>query len=289
MPRAQGFRFFLLIALVGLAALTALYLSRDWQPPVLRKVDFKDRVMKGENQTITIVVDEKDPAPAASLTLAGMRGREPLNGTTLSIPMTADFGNGTVVYSLSFNPSYVSSSEGLLDGMPRPNLRVKDKSGNEAMASVRFLANLEAPQVSDLRIERVALGEYMVSAEINDESSFSAYVELPNGTQIQMAKTDGRYSAGVSTLSDLDFVLKAVDDCNMTSSFFGGIKIPDRDKFEMWLPADFTKELSLGLFDYSLIVRGLFSDKKFDILTAALEAAQRNGSSIFEGRTREGP
>ena len=212
------------LTMLVLVVAATWYLLQDHQPPVLRKVDFKDRVMKGENQTITIVVDEKDPAPAASLALAGMRGREPLNGTTLSIPMTADFGNGTVIYSLSFNPSYVSSVEGQLDGMPRPNLRVKDKSGNEARASVRFLANLEAPQVSDLRIDRVALGEYMVSAEISDESSFSAYLELPNGTQIQMVKTDGRYSTGVSTLSDLDFVLKAVDDYNMTSSSSGSIR-----------------------------------------------------------------
>ncbi len=228
-PRAQGFRLILLIALVGLAALTALYLSRDWQPPVLRRVDFKDKVMKGENQTITIVVDEKDPAPAASLTLASAHA----NGTTLSIPMTGDFGNGTVVYSLSFNPSYVSSREGLLDGLLRPNLVVKDKSGNEARMSVRFLVNLEAPQVSDLRIDRVAMGEYMVSADINDESSFSAYVELPNGTQIPMAEADGRYSTGVSTLSDLDFSLKAVDVYNVTSSFSGSIRIPDRDRSEI--------------------------------------------------------
>jgi len=212
------------LAMLVLVVVASWYLLQDHQPPVLRKVDFKDRVMKGENQTITIVVEEKDPAPAASLTLAGTRGRERLNGTTLSIPMTTDFGNGTVVYSLSFNPSYVSSEEGQLDGMVRPNLRVKDKSGNEAMASVRFLANLEAPQVSDLRIDRVALGEYLVSAEISDESSFSAYVELPNGTQIPLTKADGRYSTGVSTLSDLDFVLKAVDVCNMTSSFSGSIR-----------------------------------------------------------------
>ena len=49
----------------------------------MKKVEFKEKVMKGENQTITIAAEEKDPALAASLTLNGTRGRATLNGTKL--------------------------------------------------------------------------------------------------------------------------------------------------------------------------------------------------------------
>jgi hypothetical protein len=257
------------------AAYAAWWLSGDHEAPKVHRVDYKSIVKKGEKQEITAVIEEKNPADSIKLEL---------NGSSLDVPLAENSGNDTVVYRLSFDPSTISVKEGYLTG----NLTVTDKYGNKATGYpvhsnwrlIKFLANLKEPDVSDLRTDRTALGKYQISAQITDDSSFSAFLQLLNGTEIPMSKDDGRYTADISTLADLDFILKAIDKYNMSSSFPGAIRIVGRDKFEMWLPSDFSKDRSLGLFDYSSLFRQLFEEGKFDDLRLALKISELNGSAV---------
>jgi len=260
-------KLLLLILVILAVTLIAWYLLSDHQPPEVENLDYKKIVRKGEQQQITVTVKEKNPANSLKLEL---------NGSSLEVPLIKNFGNGTIVYSTSFDPSKISSREGYLAG----TLILKDASGNEARSQVKFLANLKEPEIGDLRIDRVSLGNYKISAQIADDSAFNAFLQFLNGTKIPLTKTDGRYAANVSTLTDLDFMLKAVDAYNMSSSIQGTIKITGRDKFEMWLPADFNKDLSLSLYDYSSLLRELFEQKKFDVMDRILKVAQLNGSAV---------
>jgi len=108
-------------------------------------------VRKGQQVT----VKEKNPANILKLEL---------NGSYLEVPLVKNFGNGTIVYSTSFDPSKISSREGYLAG----TLFLKDADGNEAKSQVKFLANLKEPEISDLRIDRISLGNYKISAQVAD-------------------------------------------------------------------------------------------------------------------------
>ncbi|MEM2914618.1 MAG: hypothetical protein QXH91_04375, partial [Candidatus Bathyarchaeia archaeon] len=190
--------------------------------------------------------------------------------------MVKDYKNGTVVYEKSFDPSIISPKEGKFIG----NITVQDKSGNKATKEISFYANLKEPEIKDLRIEKIGLGKYSVSAEISDDSPVKAILQLLNGTEVPLVKTDGRYSANISTLEDLEFSVQAKDKYNLTSSSRGSISVALRDKFEAWLPSDFDKELSLSLFDSSRLFREIFEEKKFDVLTRILKVANLNGTAV---------
>jgi len=245
----------LILVILAVTGIIAWYLLSDHQPPEVENLDYKKIVKKGEQQQVIVTVKEKNPANSLKLEL---------NGSSLDVPLVKNFGNGTIIYSTSFDPSKISSREGYLVG----TLFLKDASGNEARSQIKFLANLKEPEIIDLRIDRVALGNYKISAQIADDSSFSAFLQFLNGTKIPLTKTDGRYAANVSTLTDLDFMLKAVDAYNMSSSIQGTIKISGRDKFEIWL------------YSYSSLFRELFEKKRFDEINKILTVAQLNGSAV---------
>jgi hypothetical protein len=249
------------------ASLGAWYFSQDRQPPEVKKTEYKPRVNKGEKQDFSAFVNEKNPAQTASLKL---------NGTSIDVPLFQDFKNGSLLYKTSFDPASISTREGKLIG----EFVVKDKSGNEAKSSVNFLANLEEPQIKDLKIEKIQPGKYYVSALIEEQNLKEAYLQLLNRTKIPLVRTDSKYSANISTKTDLDFYVKAEDAFNLSSLLKGSIRITDRDKFENWLPSEFDKALALSLFDASPLVQELFKKNELSALTSLLKVAQLNGSSI---------
>ena len=248
------------------AGLGAWYFSQDRQPPEVKKTEYKPRVNKGENQDFSAFVNEKNPVQTASLRL---------NGSSIDVPLFQDFKNGSLLYRTSFDPASISTREGKLIG----EFVVKDKSGNEAKSSVNFLANLEAPNIKDLKVEKLEPGKYRVSAEIEEENLKEAYLQLLNSTKIPLVKTDSRYAANVSTKSDLEFTLNAVDAYNLSSSLAGKIKITDRDLFENWLPSEFDKALALSLFDSSQLLREIFKNDK-TLSQNILSLAELNSSNI---------
>jgi hypothetical protein len=243
------------------------YFSQDRQKPEIKKLDYKDRVAKGEEQEFVALINEKNPAQTASLKL---------NGSSIDVPLFQDFKNGSILYKTSFDPASISTREGKLIG----EFVVKDQNGNEAKSSLNFLVNLEAPKIQDVKIEKLEFGKYRVSALIEEQNLKEAYLQLLNSTKIPLVRTDSKYSANLSTKADLDFYVKAEDAFNLSSSLAGKIRITDRDKFESWLPPEFDKALALSLFDASPLVQDLFKKNELSALTSLLKVAQLNGSSI---------
>jgi len=267
--KSRNKKLILSLSALGLiaASLGAWYFSQDRQPPEVKKTEYKPKVNKGENQDFSAFVNEKNPAQTASLKL---------NGTSIDVPLFQDFKNGSLLYKTSFDPSSISAKEGKLVG----EFVVKDKNGNEAKSSLNFLANLEAPRIEDVKIEKIEFGKYRVSALIEEQNLKEAYLQLLNGTKIPLVRTDGRYSANLLTKTDLDFYVKAEDAFNLSSSLAGKIRISNRDKFESWLPSEFDKALALSLFDASPLVQELFKENELSALTSLLKVAQLNGSAI---------
>jgi hypothetical protein len=188
-----------------------------------------------------------------------------LNGTSIDVPLTQDFGNGTFLYKTSFNPSSISPREGRLIG----EVVVKDQKGNEVKHPISSLVNLEAPVIKDIKVEDLGSNIYRVSASIDEPNLKEAYLEFPNGNKIPLVKMDSKYAANVTSYNK-KFALKAVDKYNLTSSI--PIEITPRTLFESWLPPNFDKDLSLSLFDSSQIFREIFKSNKTlaqDILTLA--------------------
>jgi len=242
------------------------YFSQDHQKPEIKKLDYKDRVAKGEEQEFVALINEKNPANSFLN----------LNGSKIEVPLIKTFDNGTALYRVSFNPGNFWNGEGKVLGY----YSVKDQNGNEAEHDLSFFVNLEAPQIKDLKIEKLEFGKYRVSALIEEQNLKEAYLQLLNGTKIPLVRTDGRYSANLLTKTDLDFYVKAEDAYNLSSLLKGSIRITDRDKFESWLPSEFDKALALSLFDASPLVQELFKKNELSALTSLLKVAQLNGSSI---------
>ncbi|MEM1632399.1 MAG: hypothetical protein QXX83_09745, partial [Thermofilum sp.] len=200
----------------------------DRDAPQLVSIKYKDKVAEGELQEISILVNEVNPSPSALLYL---------NNTPVEIHLTESYGNGTILYEATFDPSSIADREGKLKG----NVTISDKFGNKLTIEVSFHANLKEPEIRDLKVEKISLGEYRVSAEIIDDSPIEAHIELTNGTKIPLNKCGNRYCAKISTLQDLEFILNAKDSYNLTSSLKEEIKPSLRDKFEAWLPSEFNK------------------------------------------------
>ena len=89
----------LVAALVG-GVLAYEYL-RDKEPPEIEKLDFRERVGKGQTQDLLVCVREKDPSEYAALNI---------NGTSISIPLT-ERTDGRACYSVSFDPSKYSAGK----------------------------------------------------------------------------------------------------------------------------------------------------------------------------------
>jgi len=199
-----------------------------------------------------------------------------LNGSRIEVPLIKSFNNGTALYRVSFNPGNFWNKEGKVLG----HHSVKDKNGSEAEHDVSFFVNLEAPQIKDLKTEKIGLNNYLVSAVIEEQNLREAYLQLLNNTKIPLVRTDGRYFANLQTKTDLDFYVKAEDVFNLSSSLAGKIRITESDRFESWFPPEFDKNLSLSLFDASPLVQELFKKNELSALTNLLKVAQLNGSAI---------
>lgn len=257
----------MLAALIG-SLLYKQYLEEkaiDRESPEIKKVEYKDSVTKDENQIFSVLVNEKNPSPSSSLNL---------NGAIIEVPLKS-FDNGTAFYQAEFNPSNIWNREGKVFGY----CSITDKNGNEVREDVSFLVNLEAPRIEDLEIEKLDFGKYSISTVIEEPNLKEAYIQLSNGTKIPLLRTDGRYAANISTKTDLDFVLNAIDAYNLNSSFKASIKMSERDKFGIWLPSEFDKELSLSLFDSSRLFREIFKTDK-TLTQSLLNLAKLNGSSV---------
>ncbi|MEM1690926.1 MAG: hypothetical protein QXF05_05115, partial [Thermofilaceae archaeon] len=263
----------LAVVLAAIGIGSALLLSQlynyiiDRDAPQLLSIKYRDKVAEGELQEISILVNEVNPSPFALLYL---------NNTPVEVNLVKDYGNGTLLYEATFNPSLITSKEGKLKG----NATIPDKFGNKLTIEVSFYANLRKPEIRDLKIEKISLGEYRVSAEIIDDSPIEAHIELTNGTKIPLNKCDNRYCAKISTLQDLEFILNAKDSYNLTSSLKEYVKPSLRDKFEAWIPSEFNKELCLSLFDISKLVIEIFEKGKLNELIKILKIANLNGSEI---------
>ncbi|MEM3647318.1 MAG: hypothetical protein QW334_04135, partial [Thermofilum sp.] len=145
---------------IGSAMLFNYIIDRD--APQLVSIKYKDKVAEGELQEISILVNEVNPSPSALLYL---------NNTPVEIHLTESYGNGTILYEATFDPSSVADREGKLEG----NVTISDKFGNKLTIEVSFHANLRKPEIRDLKVEKISLGEYRVSAEIIDDSPIEAH------------------------------------------------------------------------------------------------------------------
>jgi len=250
------------IVITGLVAYGVSKLDRT--PPSVKKLAYRDRVMKGEKQNLTAILDEKNPAQNLILKL---------NGTSLQVPQVQDFKNGTSVYNLPFDPSVVSKTEGMLVG----NLTSPDEAGNKDVQQVSFLANLQPPKVEDPKVERLALGKYRISANVTDENLRQVRLDFENGTSIPMTKVNGRYAANVTVTTNLNCSIVATDACNLTTT---KSITPLRYIYEASLPEDSYKELYLSLFDQSPLFRELVANKMDSAVKNIQNVAAVNGSSI---------
>jgi hypothetical protein len=108
------------------------------KPLVVVSVEYRSRVDRGGNQEFKVVINSKNPIQSAALEL---------NGTSIQLSLARDFGNGTLLYKASFNPSTISPEEGALT----VKLWLRIERGTKLGYPVSFLANLEAP--ADKRFE----------------------------------------------------------------------------------------------------------------------------------------
>ena len=263
MKRVEWRRVLVGLGLLGLIVSGYLAYLHFQKPLVVVGVEYRSRVDRGGNQEFIVVINSKNPIQSAALEL---------NGTSIQLSLARDFGNGTLLYRASFNPSTISPEEGALTG----EVVVKDREGNEARYPVSFLANLEAPAIKDLRVEDLGSNIYRVSALIEEPNLKEAYLELPNGSRTPLVKADGRYAANI-TGKDKRFALKAVDKYDLTSLV--QVEVTPRMLFESWLPPSFDRSLSLSLFDSSQLFAEIFESDKMlarDILTLA----HANGSRV---------
>jgi len=193
----------LLAATVLVGGILVYEYLRDKEPPIIEKLDFKIRVEKGQTQDLLVCVREKNPSEYAVLYV---------NGTSISIPLT-ERTDGRACYLVSFNPSKYFNREGLVHG----ELVLTDNSGNTATRQLSFLVNLKAPVIEDVKVERVDLGKYSISATVKDEN-LERVVLVLDDRQVPLNGEDGKFHGIVETLKDLDFTVIAVDKFNMTST-----------------------------------------------------------------------
>jgi hypothetical protein len=249
-----------LLGLIVSGYLAYLHLQK---PLVVVGVEYRSRVDRGGNQEFIVVINSKNPIQSATIEL---------NGTFIHLALARDFGNGTLLYKASFNPSTISPEEGALTG----EVVVKDRKGNEARHPVSFLANLEAPLIKDLKVEDLGSNIYRVSALIEEPNLKEAYLELPNGSRTPLVKADDRYAANI-TGKARRFALKAVDKYNLTSLV--QVEVTPRMLFESWLPSNFDRGLSLSFFDSSRLFAEIFESDKM-LARGILTLAHANGSRI---------
>ena len=198
-----------IVALIG-GALAYMFLGkRDQEAPQIDKLDFRDRVERGQSQSILVCAKEQNPSEYATLKL---------NGTSIELPLS-DRSNGEVCYSSSFDPSKYFSREGAVSGQ----LILTDKFGNSVSKDISFLVNLEAPKIENVKIDRVDVGKYKILVDVKDENLKDVYVIL-DGNKIPLSQENGRFSGIIETLRDLNFTLFANDKFNMTSSYQGKIE-----------------------------------------------------------------
>ncbi|WP_288004913.1 hypothetical protein, partial [Thermofilum sp.] len=198
-----------IVSLIG-GALAYMFLGkRDEEAPQIDKLDFRDRVERGQSQSILVCAKEQNPSEYATLKL---------NGTSIELPLS-ERSNGEVCYSSSFDPSKYFSREGAVAGQ----LILTDKFGNSASKDISFLVNLEAPKIEDIKIDRLDVGKYKILADVKDENLKDVYVIL-DSNKIPLSQENGRFSEIIETLRDLNFTLFANDKFNMTSSYQGKIE-----------------------------------------------------------------
>jgi len=196
-----------LLAVLCAAALA--YYLWDFEPPRVERLELLERVGRGGVQRVLVCVREGNPTGSATLQL---------NGSTVEIPLTERSG-GLACYASTFNVSTLFAGEGRVAG----KLVVRDARGNTATVDVSFYANLEAPKIVSVELQRLDFGRYEVSARIEDENLREASI-LVGERSIPLAPKGGVYRAVLEVLNDTDFTLRAVDRFNLSSSYRGRIE-----------------------------------------------------------------
>jgi len=231
-----------LLAVLCAAAL-AYYLLWDFEPPRVERLELLERVGRGGVQRVLVCVREGNPTGSAALQF---------NGSTVEIPLT-ERGGGSACYASTFNVSTLFAGEGRVAG----KLVVRDARGNTATVDVSFYANLEAPKIVSVELQRLDFGRYEVSARIEDENLREASILLGERS-IPLAPRGGVYRAVLEVLNDTDFTLRAVDRFNLSSSYRGRVEF-SRDNPN----AAYALEKGLNLSLVSLILP-LDSDRMQD-------------------------
>jgi len=175
----------------------------DTDSPIIERVEYSPRVLKGELQTITVYVRELNPSNEAILEL---------NGALVKLSLTESSGE-VVVYRAVFDPSTIISSEREVSGV----IVVVDKYENSANYTVSFIVNLEAPVITSFNASRVDIGEYEVSAKIIDENLEKVILRI-NSEEIPVLSVNGEYKAIVKTFQDVEITLYAEDKYGMNST-----------------------------------------------------------------------
>ena len=192
-----------------LGGFIAYHLLADREAPQIESLDYKERVEKGQTQEISVCARERNPSEYATLRI---------NGTSIALPLAERTG-GRACYSASFDPSKYFSREGVVSG----ELTLTDNSGNSTSKQLSFLANLEAPKIEDVKVERIDLGKYRISVAVRDEN-LEAVVLVFDDRRLLLGGEEGKFEKIVDTTRDLSFTLSAVDKFNMTSTYQGSIE-----------------------------------------------------------------
>ena len=235
------------LALGGLA----LWLSQDHKAPEVKEVEYKDRVNKGEAQEISVKVFEENPGQAYLK----------FNSTSVEIPLAQKFENGTALYKASFDLANVDR-----EGLFSAELIVRDKAGNEARQSLSFLANLQAPLIKDLSVEKIGIGKYKISLSLEEQNLKEAYV-LANGRKINLTRSGDKFNAQVDLGCSNEFEIRAEDVFGLSASLKGEASLSEADKLE------------LSLFCSSNLFREIYSKDK-SLASSILRVAGLNSSAV---------
>jgi len=181
----------------------------DNQPPIIENIEFKDAVLKGQNQNIKVCAREENPNDYSVIKI---------DSNEIKLGISERKGD-LACYTGSFNPSDYYNKEGEIQA----EIVLSDKFGNSATKDIKFVVNLEPPKIINVKIDRVDLGKYKIYADVEDENLKDVILIVGN-EKIPLYSENGRFSTILETLKDIEFRILASDKFNMSSEYNGKIE-----------------------------------------------------------------
>ena len=181
----------------------------DNQPPIIENIEFKDAVLKGQNQNIKVCAREENPNDYSVIKI---------DSNEIKLGISERKGD-LVCYTGSFNPSEYYNKEGEIQA----EIVLSDKFGNSVTKYIKFVVNLEPPKIINVKIDRVDLGKYKIYADVEDENLKDVILIVGN-EKIPLYSENGIFSTIFETLKDIEFRILASDKFNMSSEYNGKIE-----------------------------------------------------------------